>query len=142
MDAPLIPAPTTPALTRSHKATALKGTARAPGDKSISHRALIMGALSVGETKIRGLLMGEDVLRTAAAMEALGATIERADTGNDALFSIWGRGIGGLSEPADVLDMGNSGTAARLLAGVLAAYPFTSIMTGDASLRRRPMQRV
>ncbi len=109
-----------------------------PGDKSISHRALIMGALSVGETAITGLLEGEDVLRTAAALAALGATIQR----DGALYKVWGRGIGGLKEPEDILDMGNSGTGARLLAGVLSAYPFTSVLTGDASLRRRPMARV
>src|ERR1700756_2936067 len=123
---------------RSRRPTApLKGTITIPGDKSISHRALMFGALAVGETRITGLLTGEDVLRTAAAMAALGAKVERKD---DA-FSVWGRGIGGLSEPADVLDLGNSGTSARLIAGLLAAYPFTSFMTGDASLRRRPMAR-
>ena len=116
----------------------LTGTAAIPGDKSISHRALIMGALAVGETRITGLLTGEDVLRTATAMAALGAQVERKGD----LFSVWGRGIGGLAEPADVLDLGNSGTSARLIAGLLAAYPFTSFMTGDASLRRRPMMRV
>lgn len=128
--------------TRSAKAKALSGTlsgsGRIPGDKSISHRALIMGALAVGETRITGLLTGEDVLRTATAMAALGAKVER--TGD--IFSVWGRGIGGLAEPPDVLDLGNSGTSARLIAGLLAAYPFTSFMTGDASLRRRPMMRV
>ena len=127
-----------PSPCRSAKARPLSGTARTPGDKSISHRALIMGALSVGETRITGLLTGEDVLRTATAMAALGAKIER----NGDIFSVWGRGIGGLAEPADVLDLGNSGTSARLIAGLLAAYPFTSFMTGDASLRRRPMMRV
>ena len=123
---------------RSAKAKALSGTVRIPGDKSISHRALILGALAVGETRITGMLTGEDVLRTAAAMAALGAKVERSGD----IFSVWGRGIGGLSEPGDVLDLGNSGTSARLIAGVLAAYPFTSFMTGDASLRRRPMMRV
>ncbi len=123
---------------RSAKAKALSGTVRIPGDKSISHRALILGALAVGETRITGMLTGEDVLRTAAAMSALGAKVER----NGDVFSVWGRGIGGLSEPGDMLDLGNSGTSARLIAGLLAAYPFTSFMTGDASLRRRPMMRV
>ena len=122
----------------SGRARPLKGVAATPGDKSISHRALIMGALAVGETRIKGLLMGEDVLRTAAAMAALGAKVEQ----HGQEWSVWGRGVGGLSEPADVLDMGNSGTGARLLAGLLSAYPFTSFMTGDASLRRRPMERV
>lgn len=132
----------------SSKAKALTGRARVPGDKSISHRALIMGGLAVGETTITGLLMGEDVLRTAAVMAALGAKVECAKVeeteGADGspLWKVWGRGIGGLSEPADVLDMGNSGTGARLIAGLVSAYPFTSFMTGDASLRGRPMDRI
>ena len=109
-----------------------------PGDKSISHRALMFGALAVGETTITGLLQGEDVLRTAAAMRALGAEISH----NDGVWRVSGRGLGGLVEPADVLDMGNSGTAARLLSGILASHPFFSVMTGDASLRSRPMRRV
>src|SRR5689334_2582548 len=123
----------------SSKAKALTGEAVVPGDKSISHRALILGALAVGETEITGLLEGEDVLRTAVAMEALGAKVERVP---GVKTRVWGRGIGGLREPADILDMGNSGTSARLIAGLLSAYPFTSFMTGDASLRRRPMGRV
>jgi 3-phosphoshikimate 1-carboxyvinyltransferase len=117
----------------------LKGTTRVPGDKSISHRALMFGALALGETRITGLLTGEDVLRTAAAMRALGAGVERKPDGT---WLVCGRGVGGLAEPADVLDMGNSGTAARLLCGVLAAHPVFAVMTGDASLRRRPMRRV
>ncbi|MBY0509019.1 MAG: 3-phosphoshikimate 1-carboxyvinyltransferase [Rhodospirillaceae bacterium] len=127
----------------SGKAKALSGRARVPGDKSISHRALIMGGLAVGETTVTGLLMGEDVLRTAAVMAALGAKVEETKgTDGSPLWKVWGRGIGGLSEPADVLDMGNSGTGARLIAGLVSAYPFTSFMTGDASLRRRPMDRI
>jgi 3-phosphoshikimate 1-carboxyvinyltransferase len=110
-----------------------------PGDKSISHRALMLGALAVGETPIEGLLEGEDVLRTAAAMRALGAEVIREAPGR---WRVAGRGVGGLIEPADVLDMGNSGTAARLLAGLLAGHPVFAVLTGDASLRRRPMQRV
>ncbi len=98
----------------------------------------MFGALAVGETRITGLLEGEDVLRTARAMRALGAEIERGD----GEWRVAGRGIGGLCEPDDVLDMGNSGTAARLLAGILASHPIFAVMTGDASLRRRPMQRV
>src|SRR6202012_3614226 len=117
----------------------LSGTLRVPGDKSISHRALMFGALAVGETRISGLLEGEDVLRTAAAMRALGAEV--ANDGGGA-WRVAGRGFGGLEEPADVLDMGNSGTAARLLTGILASHPFFSVMTGDASLRSRPMRRV
>jgi 3-phosphoshikimate 1-carboxyvinyltransferase len=117
----------------------LSGRIAVPGDKSISHRALMFGALAVGETRITGLLTGEDVLRTAAAMRALGAEVVR-DAGGT--WRVAGRGIGGLTEPADVLDMGNSGTAARLLCGILASHPFFSVMTGDASLRGRPMRRV
>ena len=120
-------------------AAPLAGTIRVPGDKSISHRALMFGALAVGETRISGLLEGEDVLRTAAAMRALGAEVKQDGTG---AWRVAGRGVGGLAEPADVLDMGNSGTAARLLAGILASHPFFSVMTGDASLRGRPMKRV
>ena len=117
----------------------LTGTLRVPGDKSISHRALMFGALAVGETRIAGLLEGEDVLRTASAMRALGAEVVRESATG---WRVAGRGVGGLEEPADVLDMGNSGTAARLLAGILASHPFFSVMTGDASLRKRPMRRV
>jgi len=117
----------------------LAGRIVVPGDKSISHRALMFGALALGETRITGLLEGEDVLRTAAAMRALGAEITR--DGPDA-WRVAGRGVGGLIEPADVLDMGNSGTAARLLCGILATSPGFAVMTGDASLRRRPMRRV
>ena len=117
----------------------LSGRFAVPGDKSISHRALMFGALAVGETRITGLLEGEDVLRTAAAMRALGAEVVRDD---DATWHVAGRGVGGLVEPDDVLDMGNSGTAARLLCGILASHRLFAVMTGDASLRRRPMQRV
>jgi 3-phosphoshikimate 1-carboxyvinyltransferase len=117
----------------------LSGSVRVPGDKSISHRAVMLGALAVGETTITGLLEGEDVLRTAAAMRALGASVTRHEDGT---YTVAGRGIGALAEPADVLDMGNSGTAARLLAGILAGHPIFAVMTGDASLRRRPMKRV
>ena len=124
----------------SHRAaTPLTGRIAVPGDKSISHRALMFGALAIGVTRISGLLTGEDVLRTAAAMRALGAEVEPDPDGT---WRVAGRGVGGLTEPADVLDMGNSGTAARLLCGVLASHPIFSVMTGDASLRRRPMRRV
>lgn len=118
---------------------ALKGTLTVPGDKSISHRALMFGALALGETTVEGLLEGEDVLRTAQAMRQLGATVERLGEGS---WRLQGRGVGGLCEPDDVLDMGNSGTGARLLMGLLATHPFTSVLTGDASLRKRPMARV
>jgi 3-phosphoshikimate 1-carboxyvinyltransferase len=117
----------------------LKGRIPVPGDKSISHRALMFGGLAVGETRISGLLTGEDVLRTAAAMRALGAEVT---SGADGVWRVAGRGIGGLTEPAEVLDMGNSGTAARLLCGILASHPLFAVMTGDASLRSRPMRRV
>jgi 3-phosphoshikimate 1-carboxyvinyltransferase len=117
----------------------LTGRLSVPGDKSISHRALMFGALAIGTTEIEGLLEGEDVLRTAAAMRLLGATVEHLAPGR---WRLAGRGIGGLTEPADVLDMGNSGTAARLICGLLAGHPIFAVMTGDASLRRRPMKRV
>ncbi|TDH60784.1 3-phosphoshikimate 1-carboxyvinyltransferase [Dankookia rubra] len=117
----------------------LAGRHTVPGDKSISHRALMFGALAVGTTEISGLLEGEDVLRTAAAMRALGAEVEQTGPG---AWRVAGRGVGGLVEPSDVLDMGNSGTAARLLCGLLAGHPIFAVMTGDASLRKRPMRRV
>jgi 3-phosphoshikimate 1-carboxyvinyltransferase len=118
--------------------TRLEGKARAPGDKSVSHRALMFGAMALGETAITGLLTGEDVLCTAAALRALGARVVQ----EDGVWRVRGFGVGGGQEPADVLDLGNSGTAARLLTGILASHRFTSFMTGDASLRSRPMQRV
>ena len=123
----------------SSKCNALQGSIDVPGDKSISHRALIFGALAVGRTEVRGLLEGDDVLRTAAALRNLGARIER---GGDGTWTIDGLGVGGLQEPAEVLDLGNSGTGARLLMGAVASHPFTSFFTGDASLCRRPMGRV
>ena len=110
-----------------------------PGDKSISHRALILGALAVGRTRVHNLLEGDDVLRTAAALQALGASVERERAG---AWDIHGVGVGGLAEPAEVLDLGNSGTGARLLMGVVATHPFTTFFSGDGSLRRRPMARV
>jgi len=122
----------------SNQSSPLNGTIRVPGDKSISHRALMFGAMAVGRTRVSGLLEGEDVLCTASAMRALGATVEREEDGT---WTIQGRGVGGFSEPTGVLDMGNSGTAARLLMGILATQPFTTFMTGDASLCSRPMTR-
>jgi 3-phosphoshikimate 1-carboxyvinyltransferase len=116
----------------------LQGRLGVPGDKSISHRALILGGLAVGRTRVKGLLEGEDVLRTAAAMRAYGAAVARAADGT---WVIDGAGVGGLAEPQDVLDLGNSGTSARLLLGLAASHPVTTFMTGDASLRRRPMAR-
>ncbi len=117
----------------------LHGTIRVPGDKSISHRALMFAGLAVGETRVQGLLEGEDVLCTAAAMRALGAEVIQDAPGQ---WRVAGRGIGGLVEPDNVLDMGNSGTAARLLCGILASHDLFAVLTGDASLRRRPMRRV
>lgn len=117
----------------------LLGTAEVPGDKSISHRALILGTLAVGETKVTGLLEGQDVLDTAAAMRAFGATVTRHGQG---AWSVQGVGVGGLMEPADVIDCGNSGTGVRLIMGTMATTPMTVTFTGDASLRKRPMGRV
>ncbi len=124
---------------RSAPAPFLTGEARVPGDKSISHRALMIGASAVGETVITGLLEGADVRATASALSALGAAVER---GNDGDWRVLGRGAGGLMEPETVLDLGNSGTGARLLAGLLATHPFASVLTGDGSLRSRPMARI
>jgi 3-phosphoshikimate 1-carboxyvinyltransferase len=118
---------------------ALKGRIRVPGDKSISHRALIFGALSVGETLIDDLLEGEDVLNTAEVLRALGADITRDGAGR---WHVHGFGVGGFAEPANVLDHGNSGTGVRLMMGAVATSPITATFTGDASLRRRPMRRV
>lgn len=123
----------------SRRSQPLAGQARVPGDKSISHRALMFGALAVGESTVEGLLEGDDVLRTAAAMRALGAEVERTGEG---CWRLFGRGVGGLTEPSEVLDMGNSGTGARLVMGLVASHPFTTFFTGDASLRSRPMKRV
>ena len=117
----------------------LKGVAEIPGDKSVSHRALILGALSVGETHITGLLEGEDVLATAAAMRAFGADVERLGEGE---WRVHGVGVGGFQEPEDVIDCGNAGTGARLIMGAMATSPITATFTGDASLRSRPMARV
>lgn len=124
---------------QSRKCGALSGIARVPGDKSISHRALMFGALAEGETMISGLLEGEDVYNTAGAMRAMGAHIQK---GEDGLWRCFGRGLGNLVEPAQVLDMGNSGTSTRLLMGIVAAHPICAVFTGDASLIKRPMARV
>jgi 3-phosphoshikimate 1-carboxyvinyltransferase len=121
------------------KARALSGRIAVPGDKSMSHRALIFGAIAVGTTRITGLLEGEDVLNTARALRRLGVPIERD---GDGTWIVHGVGLGGLAEPEAVLDLGNSGTGARLLMGLVATHPFTSFFTGDESLCRRPMARV
>ena len=117
----------------------LKGEAHVPGDKSISHRALILGALSVGETRIEGLLEGEDVLDTARAMRAFGAEVTDHGAGR---WSVHGVGVGGFAEPDQVIDCGNSGTGVRLIMGAMATSPITATFTGDASLNKRPMARV
>jgi 3-phosphoshikimate 1-carboxyvinyltransferase len=117
----------------------LTGKARVPGDKSISHRALILGALSVGETRISGLLEGEDVLNTAKSMRAMGATVERT---GDFAWLVRGVGVAGFAQPANALDFGNSGTGCRLVMGAVAGCPITAVFDGDASLRTRPMRRV
>lgn len=117
----------------------LKGRIRVPGDKSISHRSIMLGALAVGETRVTGLLEGEDVLSTAAAMRAMGATITRDD---DGMWHVHGVGVGGLLQPQQALDMGNSGTSTRLLMGLVASHPITATFIGDASLSKRPMGRV
>ena len=121
--------------------TRLTGRTRVPGDKSISHRAIMLGGLAIGETVIHGLLEGEDVLATAAALRALGADVMPPDQAGGA-WRVNGVGVGGLTEPATALDLGNSGTSARLLAGLLATHPILSFIIGDASLSRRPMRRV
>ena len=124
--------------TISHKISGFKGTASVPGDKSISHRALILSSQALGTTRITGLLEGEDVIATADALGSMGVDIEQTD----GAWAVKGVGIGGLAQPDDVIDCGNSGTSARLLMGLVAPYPFTSFFTGDASLRKRPMNRV
>ncbi|AOZ70022.1 3-phosphoshikimate 1-carboxyvinyltransferase [Rhodobacter xanthinilyticus] len=124
---------------KSRKGGPLAGVAEVPGDKSISHRALILGALSVGRTEITGLLEGQDVLDTAKAMRAFGATVTRHGPGE---WSVEGVGVGGFAEPADVIDCGNSGTGVRLIMGCMASSPISATFTGDASLRKRPMGRV
>nr|WP_314465100.1 3-phosphoshikimate 1-carboxyvinyltransferase [uncultured Novosphingobium sp.] len=117
----------------------LKGKIRVPGDKSISHRSIMLGALAVGETRVTGLLEGEDVLATAAAMRAMGATVERVGDGE---WRVSGVGVGALLQPEGPLDMGNSGTSTRLLMGLVASHPITVSFTGDGSLSKRPMGRV
>ncbi len=123
----------------SHKAQALQGVANVPGDKSISHRSLILGAMAVGETRVSGLLEGQDVLDTAKAMRAFGAEVTRHGDGE---WSIHGVGVGGFAEPDQVIDCGNSGTGVRLIMGAMATCPISVTFTGDASLNGRPMARV
>ena len=119
--------------------TGIAGRLRVPGDKSISHRALMLGAIASGTTRITGFLEGEDCLATLRAVTALGARVERPAA---AEVMIQGVGLGGLKAPGSVLDMGNAGTAMRLFMGLLAGQPFDSELVGDESLMRRPMERV
>ena len=123
----------------AHKSGPLIGQAQIPGDKSISHRALIFGAMAIGETKISGLLEGQDVLDTALAMRAFGADVIQHGPGS---WSVHGVGVGGFKEPETVIDCGNSGTGARLIMGAMATTAVTAVFTGDASLCKRPMGRV
>jgi len=123
----------------SHKCTGLSGVVEVPGDKSISHRSLIFGAMAVGKTEISGLLEGQDVLDTAKAMEAFGASVTNHGDGN---WTVHGVGVGGFSEPDGVIDCGNSGTGVRLIMGAMATHDMTATFTGDASLNKRPMARV
>ena len=127
------------ALALFSKSPPLVGTITVPGDKSISHRALMLSALAVGESRIEGLLEGHDVLATAAAMRAMGADIQRDEGG---IWHVHGVGVGGLMQPEAALDMGNSGTSTRLLMGLIASHPISATFIGDASLSKRPMARV
>jgi 3-phosphoshikimate 1-carboxyvinyltransferase len=130
----------------ARKCRSLSGFVRVPGDKSISHRSLILGALAVGETRITGLLEGADVLNTAKAMQALGATVERkpeqAGDSGEIVWSVRGVGTSGFAAPETPLDFGNSGTGCRLVMGAVAGCPITATFDGDASLRSRPMRRI
>ena len=123
----------------SHKSGPLRGQADVPGDKSISHRSLILGALSLGETRIQGLLEGDDVLDTGKAMQTFGAEVINHGGGS---WSVHGVGVGGFAEPNQVIDCGNSGTGVRLIMGAMATSPITATFTGDGSLNKRPMGRV
>lgn len=129
----------TPIPMTSHRAEPLKGVAEVPGDKSISHRSLILGAMAIGETRISGLLEGDDVLDTAKAMQAFGAEVVNHGGGK---WSVFGVGVGGFAEPDQVIDCGNSGTGVRLIMGTMATSPITATFTGDASLNGRPMARI
>jgi 3-phosphoshikimate 1-carboxyvinyltransferase len=130
---------TLPSPLAARRSPPLKGRVRVPGDKSISHRAFIFGALTVGETRISGLLEGEDVINTGKAMRALGASLERTGEGE---WRVRGVGVGGFRPPQAALDFGNSATGCRLVMGAVAPCPITATFDGDASLRRRPMQRI
>ncbi len=129
-----------PQALRSLKSGKLHGRIKVPGDKSISHRAIMFGAIAIGETTITGLLEGEDVLNTAKAMSALGVRVERWNDDNS--WHVFGVGLGGFQAPAQTIDFGNSGTGARLAMGLIATSPISARMSGDASLRSRPMGRI
>ncbi|GHE65343.1 3-phosphoshikimate 1-carboxyvinyltransferase [Camelimonas fluminis] len=129
----------TPVPSASRPSGPLRGAVRVPGDKSMSHRALIFGLLSVGETRVTGLLEGDDVLATAAVARALGADVVRTGQG---AWTVRGVGVGGLVSPTETLDFGNAGTGSRLMMGVVAGHPVTATFDGDASLRKRPMRRI
>ena len=129
----------TPTPMISYKCGPLVGTANVPGDKSISHRSLILGAMAIGTTHITGLLEGDDVLDTAKAMSAFGAAVNKHDDGS---WTVTGVGVGGFAEPENVIDCGNSGTGVRLIMGAMATSPIVATFTGDASLNKRPMARV
>ena len=130
-------APASPLTAR--RAGPLQGRARVPGDKSISLRALILGAMAVGETRISAMLEGEDAISTANSMRALGATVERT---GDKAWRVLGVGVSGFAEPRAALDFGNSGTGCRLAMGAVAGSPIIATFDGDASLRTRPMRRI
>jgi 3-phosphoshikimate 1-carboxyvinyltransferase len=123
---------------KSKRSEGLKGNITVPGDKSISHRALIFAAQAIGQTSISGLLESDDVINTKKSLQKLGTKVEKK--GNE--YIVNGLGVAGFAEPDDVLDQGNSGTGVRLLMGLLASYPFKTTFTGDSSLRKRPMKRV
>ena len=133
------PASSLVASVTSSRTELFSGRLNVPGDKSISHRALMLAASAVGDTTISGLLESEDVLATAQALRLLGARIENKE---DAVWCVTGRGVGGLREPSQFLDLGNAGTGVRLLMGLVASHPFNSMFSGDASLSARPMERV
>ena len=124
---------------RALRSSSLKGVVSIPGDKSISHRSLILGALAIGQTRITGLLEGQDVLDTAKAMVAFGAVVEKNDQGE---WLVDGVGVGGFAEPSTVVDCGNSGTGVRLIIGAMSTTPINATFTGDHSLNSRPMERV
>jgi 3-phosphoshikimate 1-carboxyvinyltransferase len=138
MEAPVIEK-AAPSPLRALRSGALSGRVRPPGDKSVSHRSLILGLLCVGETTIEGLLEGEDVLHTAQACRQLGARVSRHDDGS---WSVFGAGLGSLLQPRETLDFGNAGTGSRLMMGVVGGHPITARIDGDASLRKRPMRRI